>query len=437
MAKAYNSINWENGIKEREAYVTINGEDYDVTPEQWTGSTPVDALNLSAMDKGISDSYDVKLLAVSDTAPTECETGDIYYNTTNKLLYTATGRNTWGTNGTEPLEGVLYIVFDGEKNKGNSYSWNGSDLSSVGGGSSNEVVIGSESDVTEDTKLLIEKDTVENIGSEITNEYSESTLKGYSASYVNKEFNNADKTIYANDFKCKNLFGGFTFSQTASGITFTYNSNGSITVNGTATANAYSMYSGSAIRISLQPGTYTVSGISDNVVLEVLGTNNDYLVSTTSSKTFTITQTENAFVRLLVNSGMTLNNKTFNIQLEPGYTATEYTLYKDFENDWIKVNHNDYFTKTSAISTVNSMVMYKNNNMYMFFFDCVGTFDANLTKIGTFSIYPKGTTFCGARVTDSNFKHHPASIQIATDGSFNLYAENASTRCAGTLWFIV
>ncbi len=133
MARAYTPIGWENGTKEAEAYVTISGVDYEVTPEQWDGNTPVDATNLDHMEKGIENSFDVKIIAYTDTEPSECSTGDVYYNTANKLLYKATGTNTWETTGSEPLEGILYILFDSENETGKSYSWDGSDLISVGG----------------------------------------------------------------------------------------------------------------------------------------------------------------------------------------------------------------------------------------------------------------------------------------------------------------
>lgn len=189
MARAYTPIGWENGTKEAEAYVTISGVDYEVTPEQWDGNTPVDATNLDHMEKGIQNSYDVKLLAVTDTEPSECVTGDVYYNTTNKLLYTATGTDTWSSTGTEPLEGILYIVFDEENNQGNSYSWNGTDLSSVGGGGggADEVVVSDTQPTTDDWKIWIDSGQTENLGSEITNTYSTSEHEGYSCNYLNSK----------------------------------------------------------------------------------------------------------------------------------------------------------------------------------------------------------------------------------------------------------
>ena len=94
----------------------------------------------------------IQLLAVTDTAPSECNIGDKYFNTDTGLIYTATGTDTWGTVGEEPIEDILYVVFS-EKN---TYAWNGTDMLSVGGGSGSEIVIGDESEATEDTKLLVD-----------------------------------------------------------------------------------------------------------------------------------------------------------------------------------------------------------------------------------------------------------------------------------------
>lgn len=69
------------------------------------------------------------LIAVSSTAPAQCSEGDKYYNTTTKLIYTATGTNTWGTDGETPADGKIYI--DSSATPSKSYRWSGSDLTLV------------------------------------------------------------------------------------------------------------------------------------------------------------------------------------------------------------------------------------------------------------------------------------------------------------------
>lgn len=113
--------------------------------------TEASAENFDHMEDGILNSYNVSLLAVSETAPSECSTGDKYYNTTTKKIYTATGTNTWGSTGEDPISDILYVVFS-EKN---TYSYDGTDLVSVGGGSGSEIVVEPD-EPTEDTKLIFE-----------------------------------------------------------------------------------------------------------------------------------------------------------------------------------------------------------------------------------------------------------------------------------------
>ena len=96
----------------------------------------------------------VELIAVSPTAPSECSLGDKYFNTTSNKLYTAIATDTWSNTGENAVEGILYIVF----NEQSTYAYNGTTLVSVGGGSgsSDIVIIGDESETTEDTKLLVD-----------------------------------------------------------------------------------------------------------------------------------------------------------------------------------------------------------------------------------------------------------------------------------------
>lgn len=78
----------------------------------------------------------VKLLTVSDEAPSSPTQGDKYYNTTNNKIYTYVGGNEWYDNGT-PKQGILYIVFDEQT----TYAYNGTTLVSVGGGQGSMMVV--------------------------------------------------------------------------------------------------------------------------------------------------------------------------------------------------------------------------------------------------------------------------------------------------------
>lgn len=93
------------------------------------------------------------LLAVTDTEPAECSTGDMYYDTTDDLIYTATGTNTWGSTGVAPTENTIYVVYDTQT----AYAYNGTTLVSIGGGTgSSDIVMVDPDTPTADTKLYIE-----------------------------------------------------------------------------------------------------------------------------------------------------------------------------------------------------------------------------------------------------------------------------------------
>ena len=69
------------------------------------------------------------LLAVSNTAPAQCSEGDMYFNTSSNLIYTATGTNTWGSTGVAPTLNTIYVVLSTNL----IYAYNGTTLISIGG----------------------------------------------------------------------------------------------------------------------------------------------------------------------------------------------------------------------------------------------------------------------------------------------------------------
>lgn len=68
------------------------------------------------------------LLEVSNTAPAQCSTGDMYFNTSSNLIYTATATNTWGSTGVAPTLNTIYVVLS----TNSTYAYNGTTLVSIG-----------------------------------------------------------------------------------------------------------------------------------------------------------------------------------------------------------------------------------------------------------------------------------------------------------------
>ena len=60
-----NKIPFEDGTKTQEAYVAIDGENYQVTPATWTGTTPLKAQNLNKMQDNIEEAINIQRATVT------------------------------------------------------------------------------------------------------------------------------------------------------------------------------------------------------------------------------------------------------------------------------------------------------------------------------------------------------------------------------------
>lgn len=66
-----NKIPFEDGVKTQEAYVTIEGQNYPVTPAVWQGKTPLSTFNLNKMQ----DNIDIAKAEKSDLDSLTTEVG--------------------------------------------------------------------------------------------------------------------------------------------------------------------------------------------------------------------------------------------------------------------------------------------------------------------------------------------------------------------------
>ena len=92
-------------------------------------STPLNSANLNQMQDNMENAIvPIKLVSISDTAPESANIGDMYYNTTDNKVYTATAENTWDS-GNIPRYDGFYV------NKENNaiYYYNGNTLILSGG----------------------------------------------------------------------------------------------------------------------------------------------------------------------------------------------------------------------------------------------------------------------------------------------------------------
>ena len=178
----------------------------------------------------------------------------------------------------------------------------------------------------------------------ISDEYGTSTSDGYSQEYINglndeidentsklEGIKPIDNTIYANDFKCKNLLDLSSFTTTVmNGVTFTNNGDGTITVNGLASAVAY-------VYICLKKygtGTFTLSGCpsngSDSTYKQLLMRYSDYNGVDDFGNGATRTFENNIVygVRIRIASGYNADNIIFKPMLEIGNEVTSFTVHK-------------------------------------------------------------------------------------------------------------
>lgn len=72
-------------------------------------TTPLSSANLNQMQDNMENAIvPIKLVSISDTAPESANIGDMYYNTTDNKIYTATAENTWDSGDTPRYDG-FYI----------------------------------------------------------------------------------------------------------------------------------------------------------------------------------------------------------------------------------------------------------------------------------------------------------------------------------------
>ena len=133
----------------------------------------------------------------------------------------------------------------------------------------------------------------------------------------------------------KNLWGGYNqYSRSISGMNYVTNSNGPITAQGIASADAYSITGQVAAQnntcISLAAGTYYLSSketLPVGVSLQVVETTNSITIRD-GIGSFTLSETTTIAVRLKISSGTNLSNGiTVYPQLKLGSTITAYEPY--------------------------------------------------------------------------------------------------------------
>ena len=82
-------IPFEDGVKTQEAYVTIDEQNYQVTPATWTGNTPLKAQNLNKMQDNIEEAINIQRSTVTLSSTVNANTNytiPLYYKVGNNSL---------------------------------------------------------------------------------------------------------------------------------------------------------------------------------------------------------------------------------------------------------------------------------------------------------------------------------------------------------------
>jgi len=158
---------------------------------------------------------------------------------------------------------------------------------------------------------------------------------------------------YNIDLPVENLWGGLSssVSRSVNSVDFVNNSDGSISVNGTASANSYSLNGSLATTnnhyITLKAGTYTISGSASDCYLQIYDTS-DNIIGITGDQTFTLNQETNVFIRVEVRKNTEVDNITIYPMLCKGSNSNTYTPYGTTPIEMCKIgDYQDYFYKDS------------------------------------------------------------------------------------------
>lgn len=180
------------------------------------------------------------------------------------------------------------------------------------------------------------------------------------------------------------------------GITFTLNDDGTITVNGTATENAFY-----AKDISLPAGTYRISGCPENggqdkYALQVLSYVNDF----GEGDNFTLEQESTIKIRVMVWSGITVNNLIYKLMIVAGTEVKEFAPYGGMPSL-------GYSSEVQAVGDSGSVEIKKTNKNWLPY----DLFPTTTINGVTFTNNPDGTIKANGTATANAFYRQDVTLQ--------------------------
>ena len=166
-----------------------------------------------------------------------------------------------------------------------------------------------------------------------------------------------DNRVEIENIEGRNILQNKQKTQTINGVTFTVNKDKSVSIKGTATADAPFYFYTSSNYLMLKKGTYTLSGVNggSSTSYKMLIYKTDWTFigqDIGNGVTFTLEEDANVFIYIWVKNGITVNTTVYP-QLEGGTVATPYVPYNSLE---FKVEGKNKF------DCANSRIIYINSN---------------------------------------------------------------------------
>lgn len=240
------------------------------------------------------------------------------------------------------------------------------------------------------------------------------TRRGGSGGAAGLNFDIIDSIDYPQS-KSRNLIvyaPYFHTTQTTNGLTFTDNGDGSVTVNGTASAMTHFRMSENTPEsglLYLVAGTYTLSGCpaggssTASYMLQAWDAENNTKVAddTGNGATFTLSEATAVRVAIVVQSGTVMSGLVFKPQLEKGSAATAFVKYKQAENlIWIKSeNVKESRVKNYDFSATQPFLRSNNKN----FLCCPYYSESGYVSAGiTYTVKDDGTIMASGTATGTS-----------------------------------
>lgn len=277
------------------------------------------------------------------------------------------------------------------------------------------------------TEAVAVKESVEASEEHIRNSYANAIRNSVSGACIRVDDVSPIEHTVKTTVRSKNLFNTYTDLETATvnGITFVYNGDGTVTIDGTCdcsgtdTSAATRGFIPAASPISIKKGTtVTLSGINGvlddgsyafriRLFTDTKTTKDNGGLQGDYYQTTTITVTEDCVIHsghIQVGDGYTVDNVVINPQLEIGDTATEFTPYVDPSTATVTACGKNIFKLAAKTQTLNGVT-------------CTVNTDGTVTVNGTAE---KATFFGLGNVYPVEGARHRLS-GCPFGGSFNTY----------------